>query len=110
MTIKKDEKGQPFRIGTGFDMSGSTSLTIKFTKPDGTELTVTNPDVTAPATPLVNDPYLGSIPASTYFEYTSTGLDFDQAGENWKACGTYADASLTLFTGEVTFTIDESCA
>ena len=53
MTIKVSEKGQPFRISTTFDMSGSTGLSIAFTAPDtGTDFTVTEASgsaVTAPA-------------------------------------------------------------
>ena len=112
MTIKVGEKGQPFRISTGYDMSSSTGLSIKFTKPDGTTFTVnegTTPAVTAPAVALTNDPELGNVSASTYFEYTTDGTEFDQAGTNWKACGTYTTAALSLEADEVTFTIGASC-
>lgn len=111
MTIKVTEKGQPFRIATGFDMSSSTGLSIKFTKPDATTFTVTQattPAVTAPAVALTNDPELGTVAASTYFEYTTDGTEFDQAG-TWKACGTYTTAALSLQANEVTFTITASC-
>jgi hypothetical protein len=115
MTIKAGEKGQPFRIAADFDMSGSTGLSIKFTKPDGTTtFTVTEASgspVTAPAVALTNDPGFNpvrSVAASEYFEYTSTGLEFDVDGE-WTACGLYEDASLTLEANTVTFTIGETC-
>lgn len=113
MTIKVGEKGQPFRISTSYDMSGSTALSIKFTAPaTGTDFTKTNsttPAVSAPAVALTNDPELGNVSASEYFEYTTDGTEFDVAGE-WKACGTYTDASLILEADEVTFTIGASCA
>jgi hypothetical protein len=110
MTIKVGEKGQPFRISTGFDMSGSTALSIAFTAPaDGTSFTVTNPDVTAPAVALTNDPELGSVAASTYFEYTTTGTEFDVAG-TWSACATYTDATLILNANKVTFSIGAACS
>lgn len=114
MTIKVGEKGQPFRIDTnGFDMSGSTALSIAFTAPTGgTDFTytqATTPAVTAPAVALTNDPELGNVAASTYFEVTTDGTEFDIAG-TWKACATYTDASLTLEADEVEFTIGESCA
>ena len=111
MTIKVTEKGQPFRISTGFDMSSSTGLSIKFTKPDATTFTVnegTTPAVTAPAVALTNDPELGTVAASTYFEYTTDGTEFDIAG-TWTACGVYTTAALTLEADEVTFTIGASC-
>ena len=81
MTIKVTEKGQPFRIATSFDMSGNTALQIEFTAPtSGTDFTATDlttPAVSAPAVALVNDPELGSVTASTYFEYTTDGTEFD---------------------------------
>lgn len=113
MTIKVGEKGQPFRISTTFDMSGSTGLDIAFTAPaTGTDFTATevsSPAVTAPAVALTNDPELGNVSASTYFEYTTDGTEFDVAGE-WEACGVYEDGSLILKADKVTFTIGESCA
>ena len=111
MTIKVTEKGQPFRIATGYDMSSSTGLSIKFTAPDLTTFTVnqgTTPAVTAPAVALTSDPELGTVAASTYFEYTTDGTEFDQAGE-WTACGVFSTAALTLEANSVTFTIGESC-
>ena len=113
MTIKVGEKGQPARISTGFDMSGSTGLTIIWTAPtDGTNFTVTEattPAVTAPAVALVNDPELGDVAASTYFEYITDGNEFDIPGD-WEACATYFDASLTLHANKVIFTILATCS
>jgi hypothetical protein len=115
MTIKKGEKGQPFYIAADFDLSGFTALSIKFEKPDGTEFTVNDGSaspVTAPATPLVNDPAFSptrSVAASEYFKYVTTGDEFDVAGDNWKACALYTDATRILEANEVTFTIGESC-
>lgn len=113
MTIKISEKGQPFRISTSFDMSGSTALQIEFTAPTGgtdfTATDLTTPAVSAPAVALTNDPELGTVAASTYFEYTTDGTEFDIAG-TWTACGQYTDASLILKADEVTFTIGEECS
>lgn len=111
MSIKVTEKGQPFRISTGFDMSGSSALSIAFTGP-GTDFTATNlttPAVTAPAVALTDDPELGNVDASTYFEYTTDGTEFDVAGV-WSACGVYTDASLILNADKVIFTIGAECA
>jgi hypothetical protein len=116
MTIKKGSIGVPFRLATGFDMSGSTALTMKFTKPDGTILTKTSGggEVSAPAVPLINDPDLGNVPASTYFEYTNTVDDYDQVGLStdpnpWKVCGIYEDGAQTLPVSPVPFTVSEGC-
>ena len=116
MTIKVGEKGQPLKIATGFDMSGSTGLSIVFTAPtNGTSFTVTNlttPAVTAPAVDLTNDPSFNpaqNVAASTYFQYTTDGTEFDVAG-NWTACATYTDAQRVLKANKVTFTIGASCS
>lgn len=94
-------------------MSGSTVLSVKFTAPAaGTNFTKTNsttPAVSAPAVGLTNDAELGTVAASTYFEYTTDGTEFDVEG-TWKACGTYTDAALILEADEVTFTVGASCA
>ena len=75
MTIKVGERGQPFRIDASFVMSGNSGLEIKITDPDGVETTFTKsttPAVSAPAVALVNDKELGNVPASEYWELTTT--------------------------------------
>jgi hypothetical protein len=116
MTIKVGERGQPFRIATGFDMSGFTALSIVFTAPsNGASFTATNlttPAVTAPAVALTNDPGFTppqSVAASTYFEYTTDGTEFDIAG-TWTACAVYTDAARILNANKVTFTIGSACS
>jgi hypothetical protein len=113
MTIKIGEKGQPFRISTGFDMSGSTALSIAFTAPEGgtgfTATQATTPAVSAPAVALTNDPELGTIAASTYFEYTTDGTEFDVDG-TWTACAIYTDAARILNANKVTFVIGKACS
>jgi hypothetical protein len=116
MTIKKGSIGVPLRIATGFDMSGSTSLKMDITKPDGTVLTKTSGagEVSAPAVALVNDPDLGSVDASKYLEYTNTVDDYDTIGletdaNPWKVCGQYVDATQTLPVSPVPFTVLPGC-
>jgi hypothetical protein len=116
MTIKVGSIGVPLRIATGFDMSGSTSLTMKITKPDGTVLTKTSGagEVSAPATPLVNDPDLGNVDASKYLEYTNAVDDYTETGlktdvNPWTTCGIYVDGSQTLPVPPVPFTVSEGC-
>jgi len=117
MTLKVGSIGTPLRIATGFDMSGFTTLTMIITKPDGTKLTKTSGagEVTAPATPLVDDPDLGNVAASTYFEYVNAVNDYDVAGNKadtnpWETCGTYVDGSQTLPVSPVPFTVLEGCS
>jgi hypothetical protein len=109
MTLKVGEIGKLFRYSTGFDMSGSTALDLKFTKPDQTQVTISNPRVTAPATPIVNDPDIGNAPASTYMQFTTEAADFDQSGK-WSVCGIYTDATPKEFHGNAAeFTVEEAC-
>ena len=113
MTIKVGEKGQPFRIDASFDMSGSSAMQITFTAPDGTETVLTDattPAVTAPAVALTNDPELGTVPASEYFEVTTTAASPFTAAGTWTACGKYTDASLELYADLVTFEIKAQCS
>lgn len=108
MAIKATEVGKIFRYATGFDMSGSTALSLKFTHSEGTTFTVSNPDVTAPASP-VTDPDLGSLSASEYMQYTTTGSEFTLSG-TWTVCGTYTDATPKTFYGDdAVFTVGDAC-
>lgn len=109
MGIKALEVGKIFRYATGFDMSSSTALSLKFTHSDGTTIfTATNPAVTAPASP-VTDPDLGSLNASEYMQYTTTGTDFTKAG-SWTVCGTYTDGTPKTFFGDgAVFTVVAAC-
>lgn len=116
MTIKVGSIGVPLRVATGYDMSGSTSLTMKITKPDGTVLTKTSGagEVTAPAVALVDDTYLGDVPASTYLEYTNTVDDYTEVGavtdaNPWTVCGIYQDATKTYPIPPVPFAVEEGC-
>lgn len=84
------EFGVNFVFSCGYDMSANTSLGITFTKPDGTTLTVSSPDVTVPAIDLQTT--LGLFVAHQYVSYTFVDGDVDQAGE-WSARVTYNDAA-----------------
>jgi len=69
MSLRVGDVGKIFRLSTLFDMSGSTSLTLNFTKPSGATLTKTS-GVTAPAV-AITDPDLGALAASEYMQYTT---------------------------------------
>ena len=108
MTLRVGDIGKTVRISTLFDMSANTALSITFTKTDGTKLTVTNPDVTAPAIPVV-DPELGPLNASEYMEYLTQAGDIDQEGA-WTVCGVYTDATPKVFpSASASFTVLEGC-
>ena len=114
MSISKGEIGRIFNNATNFDLSGNSSLELIFTKPDGTEVTVTSassPAVTAPAVALVNDPDIGDQDASTYFQYINTDAAFyDQAGV-WTVCGVYVDATPKRYMqpAAIPFTVLDGC-
>jgi len=111
MGIKVGESNKTFRYATNFDMSGSTTLTLKFTPPSGTSFDITTPRVTAPAV-AVSDPDLGALTASTYMEFQTLSTDFLEAG-NYVVCGTYestATSPTSIFYGDdATFTVDAAC-
>ena len=117
MPIKATEVGKIFRYATGFDLSGAISIELKFHAPDGTINTVTSPRLTAPAVE-VQDPDLGTLPASTYMEFITTAADFpdfpdvsDSRGYAvWTVCGTYEDTTPKKFFGDdVAFNVYLSC-
>tara|TARA_R110002096_G_scaffold415093_1_gene616534 strand:+ start:261 stop:587 length:327 start_codon:yes stop_codon:yes gene_type:complete len=108
MSIKVTEVGKLFNYGTGFDLSGSSALDLKFTSPSGIVSTISNPRVTAPATPAT-DPILGTLPANTYMQFTTLSTDFTETG-TWTVCGTYTDATPKVFYGDdTTFTVGAAC-
>lgn len=98
------EWGVEFCFSTGFDMSGFTSISIKFTKPDGSFLTVSNPDVSVPNSPV--NTTLGTFSAKEYAAYTFKNGDVNQAGV-WSARVTYQDATPQELISDVgTFTVN----
>ena len=99
--LKVGEFGKILQMGTSFDMSSNTALNIIFTKPDQTQLTVTNPGVTAPAVQVTVD--VNGVPttfeANEYFQYAFVTGDLDQAG-TWIANGVYIEGSTKRFCGD----------
>jgi len=96
------EYGVQFVLGTSFDMSANTSLSLTFTKPDGTTLTKTS-GVTISASPITTT--AGTFAANTYFLYTFVSGDVDQAGD-WSVRGTYnATGPVHLISSIAYFTI-----
>lgn len=100
------EYGIAFLFSTGFDMSGFTALSITFTKPDDTQLVVTDPDVSVPNVDAVTT--LGTFAANTYAKYYFVNGNVDQAGE-WSAFVTYDNSGASpaqhLISDTTKFTI-----
>ena len=93
------EYGRLMKFGVQFDLSGATSLSIVFTRPNGTILTV-------PAT-------FGTVPiqsqtetflANQYCSYTFASGDLDQAGI-YTARVSYTDATKHLLTPPYRFVV-----
>jgi len=103
--LNVNEWGVKLFFSTGFDMSADTAISIIFTKPDGTTLTVTNP---ADANLIVGTTnvttVLGTFLAHQYLAYTFQSGDVDQAGL-WSARASYTDATQHLISDAATFTV-----
>lgn len=88
-------------------MNNFTTLSITFTKPDGTTLTVTNASaspVTVPNTPITTVD--GTFAANEYAKYVFVNGDVNQVGD-WSARVTYDDPTpLHLISDIGTFTIN----
>lgn len=82
-----NEYGVVLQFGVSFNMVSETSLSLAFTKPDGTTLTV-------PAVLGIVDisTELGTFTGYTYVTYTFTSGQVDQTGQ-WSVRLTYKDAS-----------------
>lgn len=89
-------------FSTGYDMSGFTALSLTFTKPDGTTLVVTNPDVTVPGTDI--ETTAGLFVANEYVRYVFVDGDVDQTGD-WTARVTYDDGFEHLISDVDGFTV-----
>lgn len=81
------EFGVVFRMGVSFDISGEDSLSLTFTKPDGTTLVVSS-GVGVGATTVVTP--AGTMLAHQYATYTFLPGDVDQSG-SWSSRLTYID-------------------
>lgn len=93
-----NEFGVEYVFSTGYDMSANTSISIAFTKPDGTTLTVSNPSVTVPTIDLETTD--GLFLAHQYVSYTFQSGDVDQVG-TWSARVIYTDAAPRRLTSDI---------
>lgn len=99
-----NEYGVVLQFGVGFNISGYSTLSITFTKPDLTTLTVTNPAITVGSMTIATT--AGTFNAGTYALYTFVNGDVNVAGI-WSARLTYTDATpAKLISNIVTFTIN----
>lgn len=97
--MNANEYGIVLKFGTGFDMSGNTSLSLVFTRPDGTSLTVTNPAVT------VGSGAYGSFADKEYLNYTTVSGDINQAG-TYTVRAIYNASGVHLISDPGTFVVN----
>jgi hypothetical protein len=115
MSLKATESGKPFRYDTGTDLSSNTALALKFTNPAGTEITVANPRVTAPAVNIIVTVDGASVTfnGNEYMEFFTNATDFVTSG-TWKVCGIYTNTGASpnpeVWHGDlVSFIVGEAC-
>lgn len=98
------EFGVVFRMSVGFDIHAFSNLSITFTKPDKTTLTVGSPNVSVGGSDVATT--LGTFLANQYALYTFQNGDVTQAG-SWTARLTYQDTTpRQLISTPGTFTIN----
>lgn len=101
--MNRGEYGIVFNLNMAYTMTGYTSLSLAFTRPDGTTLTVISPAVAINGSPLVtpNGTYL----ANQYVQYTFAAGDINLAG-TYAVRLTYIATGLLLISDVVTFTVN----
>lgn len=99
MALNLNEWGVAFILGTGFNMSGFTALTLTFTLPNKTTLIKTNPSVG-----ISNGVNYG-FPANTYAVYTFVPGDLSVPGV-WGARLSYLDSGQFLTSTPVSFVVN----
>lgn len=98
------EYGISFNLNVNFNISGFTTLSLAFTKPDGTAMTKTSPSVSVPAVPLVTTD-LGTFAANQYCTYAFQVGDLSIDG-TYSVRLTYTDATKRLVSDVATFTVN----
>lgn len=98
-----NEWGIHLWFSVGFDLRGFDALSIEFTKPDLTTLTVTNPAVSVGTMDVQT--IFGTFPANKYADYVFTVGQVDQEGE-WSARLTYTDSTQHLISDVAAFVIN----
>lgn len=101
MTMNVGEYGLALNLNVNYTLTGYTSLTMNFMRPDGTTFTSTG--VTVPNTPFVAAD--GTYAASQYARYVFTAGDLNQAGD-YKVRLTYQDATKRLVSDVAGFTVN----
>jgi len=107
ITVNENTYGVPAVFNTSFDLSAFTTLSIVFTRPDGTILTKTSAaGVTAPNVNVATA--LGTFLANQYAQYYFVAGDLNQLG-TWYAYVIYdnsgASPSQHILSNQSSFTV-----
>ena len=97
------EYGIVYNLNVNFDISGFTSLSLTFTKPDLTTLVVASPQVTVGSAPVVTSQ--GTFAANQYAVYKFAVGDISLPG-TYSARLTYVDASKRLISDANNFVVN----
>jgi hypothetical protein len=97
------EWGVTYNLNTNYNLSGYTSLSMAFDRPDGSSFTRTGSDVTAPAVALVTDDS-GTFAANQYATYNFKAGDLTVPG-TYIVRLTYEDATKHLVSDFADFAV-----
>lgn len=97
------EYGLAFNMNVNYDLSSYTTLSLAFTRPDGTVFTATNPQVTISASPLTTT--LGTFAANQYVNYITATGNITVPG-TYSVRLTYTDSTKRLISDTATFTVN----
>lgn len=97
------EWGISYNLNVNYNISAYTSLSMAFTRPDGTSFTRTGSDVTVPTVALVTDDS-GTFAANQYATYVFRAGDLSVPGV-YIVRLTYEDAAMHLVSDFADFTV-----
>lgn len=97
------EYGISFNLNVNYDISGFSTLSLAFTRPDGTTFTAANGPVTVPSVPLATTDQ-GTFAANQYVKYAFAASDLTKAGP-YTVRLTYTDATKRLISDITSFSV-----
>lgn len=98
------EYGIAHNLNVNYGIGAFTSLSLVYTRPDGTLITRTGADVTVPAVAIVTNNGMGTFAANQYSRYVFKAGDLTIPGE-YTVRLTYTDASKRLVSDQTSFTV-----
>lgn len=107
MSMNVGEYGLALNINTNFVLTGFTSLTLDFTRPDGTTFTRTGGLVTAPAVDYVTTDGNGTFLANKYAKYTIAVGDLTVPGPYSVRLSRLDASPMLLKSDPASFTVNE---